>query len=71
MHSTVPDAGISQDRVERGGEVRAAAADYELDQMRLIAQVHKQVAGLPGAPRPGGMLRDRAVCPPWRSPLDP
>jgi hypothetical protein len=26
--------------------------------MRLIAQVHEQVAGLLGGPRPGGMLRD-------------
>jgi hypothetical protein len=40
------------------GEVRSAVADHEPDPMRLIAQVHKQVACLLGGPRPGGMLRD-------------
>jgi hypothetical protein len=54
----VPDAGIGQGGVDCGGEVRAAVADHELDPMRLIAQVHEQVAGLLGGPRPGGMLRD-------------
>jgi hypothetical protein len=53
-----PDPGVSEDRVECSGEIRAAVADHEPDLMRLIAQVHEQVACLLGGPRPGGMLRD-------------
>ena len=52
-----PDASISENRVERGREVRAAVADHELDSARLLAEVHEQVAGLLGGPRPGGMQR--------------
>jgi hypothetical protein len=53
-----PDAGIGQHRVERGGEVRAAAADHELDPVRLFAEVHEKVAGLLCGPLAGGMLSD-------------
>src|ERR1019366_4534088 len=35
-----PDAGAGEDRVERGGEVRAAVADDERDPVRLLAGVH-------------------------------
>jgi hypothetical protein len=58
LQSTVRIPGIGEDRVERCGEVRAAVADQELDPVRLLAQVDKQVAFLLGGPRPGGMLRD-------------
>src|SRR5208282_702157 len=50
-----PDPGIGEDRVEGGGEVRAAVADHVLDPVRLLAEVHDQVAGLLGGPFPGGM----------------
>ncbi len=50
-----PDAGVSQDRAGRGGEVRSAIADHELDPMCLFAGVHQEVAGLLGGPRLGGM----------------
>ena len=53
-----PDASVGEDRVERGGEVRAAVADHELDPVRLFAEVHEQVAGLLGGPFPGGMQGD-------------
>src|ERR1035441_6440270 len=53
-----PDPGVGEDRVERGGEVRAAVADHERDPVRLVAEVHDQVAGLLGGPFPGGMLGD-------------
>ncbi len=53
-----PDPGIGEDRVECGGEVRATVADHELDPVRLIAEVHEEVAGLLGGPFPGGMQRD-------------
>jgi hypothetical protein len=53
-----PNAGIGQHRVERGGEVRAAVADHELDPVRLFARVHEKVAGLLCGPLPGGMLSD-------------
>jgi hypothetical protein len=45
-----PDLGVGQDRVECGGEVRAAVADHELDPVRLLVEVHEQVAGLLGGP---------------------
>ncbi len=35
-----PDPGIGEDRVERGGEVRAAVADHEPDSVRLLTEVH-------------------------------
>jgi hypothetical protein len=53
-----PYPGIGEDHVERGGEVRAAVADHELDPVRLLAEVHDQVAGLLGGPFPGGMQGD-------------
>ena len=53
-----PDAAAGEDRVERGGEVRSAVADHELDPMCLFAEVHDQVAGLLAGPFPGGMRRD-------------
>src|ERR1022692_1886819 len=43
-----PDADVGEDRVECGGEVRAAVADHELGLMRLVAEVHDQVACLAG-----------------------
>jgi hypothetical protein len=60
-----PDPGIGEDRVECGGEVRAAVADHELDPVRLLAEVHDQVAGLLGGPFPawitGAALAGRAA----------
>ena len=53
-----PDLGVGEDRVERGGEVRSAVADHELDPMCLFAKVHDQVAGLLGGPRSGWMQGD-------------
>jgi hypothetical protein len=38
----------------RGGEVRSAVADHELDPMCMFAEVHEEVAGLLGGPLPGG-----------------
>ena len=53
-----PDPGIGEDRVECGGEVRAVVADHELDPVRMLAEIHEQVAGLLGGPVPGGMQHD-------------
>jgi hypothetical protein len=33
-------------------------ADHELDPVRVLAEIHEQVAGLLGGPVPGGMERD-------------
>ena len=41
-----PDAGVGGDRVERGREIRATVADHEPDPVRLVAEVHDEVAGL-------------------------
>ncbi len=53
-----PDAAVGEDRAECGREIRAAVADHELDSMRLVAEVHQEVAGLLGGPRAGWMLGD-------------
>jgi hypothetical protein len=55
LQSTVRDPGIGEDRVERGGEVRAAVADHKPDSVRLLTEVHDQVAGLLGGPFPSWM----------------
>src|SRR5436190_10175122 len=49
-----PDPGIGEDRVERGGEVRAAVADHELAPVRLLAEIDEKVACLLSGPRAGG-----------------
>jgi hypothetical protein len=53
-----PDPGVGEDRVECGREIRAAVADHELDSVRLVVEVHEEVAGLLGRPRAGWMLGD-------------
>jgi len=53
-----PDAGVGEDRVERGRVVRSPVADHEPDPVRLPAEVHDQVAGLLGSPFPGWMRGD-------------
>src|SRR5260370_2772457 len=53
-----PGPGIGEDRAERSRVVRAAVADHELDQVRLLAQGHDQVPGLLGGPLPGWMPSD-------------
>jgi hypothetical protein len=53
-----PDPGVSEDRVECSRVVRATVADHELDPVRLLAEVHDQVAGLLGGPFPGWMQGD-------------
>jgi hypothetical protein len=65
-----PDPGISEDRVERGREVRAAVADHEPDLVCLVADVHDQVAGLLGGPFPGGMQGDAEDADPPGAVLD-
>src|SRR5450432_3187042 len=52
------DAGVGEDRVEGGGEVRSAVADHELGPVRLVAEVHEKVTGLLGGPRARWMLGD-------------
>jgi hypothetical protein len=66
-----PDPGVGEDRVERGGEVRAAVADHELDPVRLIAEVHEEVAGLLRGPSFGWMQRDSEDADPPGRVLDP
>jgi hypothetical protein len=52
-----PDAGVGEDGVEGGGEVRSAVADHERDPISLFAEVHEQVPDLPGGPLSCGMRR--------------
>ena len=51
-------ASMRKRTLERGGEVRTAVADHELDLIRLVTEIHDQVAGLLGGPLPGGMQGD-------------
>ena len=53
-----PDASVGKDCGDRGGEVRAAVADHELNPISLFAEVHEEVAGLLGGPVPGWMQGD-------------
>src|ERR1035441_3647408 len=53
-----PDPGVGEDCVERTREFAVAVADHESDPVRLVADIHDQVAGLLGGPFPGGMQRD-------------
>jgi hypothetical protein len=52
------DAGVGEDRVERGGEVRSAVANHELGPIGLFAEVREEVASLLGGPLSGGMQGD-------------
>src|SRR5690242_1623931 len=52
-----PGPGGLEDRVERGGEVRSAVADQELDALEPLVEAEGEVAGLlhgPLARRAGG-----------------
>ena len=53
-----PDASVGEDSVERAGEVGSAVADHELDPVRLLTEVHEEVACLLSGPLPGGVQRD-------------
>jgi hypothetical protein len=52
-----PDAGVGEDGVERGGEVRAAVADHELDPVRLLTEVQRRLQACWWS-TPGGVRRD-------------
>jgi hypothetical protein len=52
------DVGTGEYRVEGGGELAVAVADQELKAVGVLAEVHEQVAGLLGHPRPGGVGGD-------------
>ena len=49
------DTRVRQDRVERSRELTGPVADEEPKPADVLAEVHQQVAGLLGGPRPIGM----------------
>ena len=49
------DADVSQDGVERGGELAGSVADEEPEGGGAVVEVHQQVAGLLGGPGSGWM----------------
>jgi hypothetical protein len=53
-----PDAVVGEDGIERSGQLWSAVADHELYPVRLVAEIHDQVAGLLGGPFSGGMQGD-------------
>ena len=48
------DTRIGQHRVERGSELSGAIADEEPELGGVVAEIHDEVAGLLGGPRPVG-----------------
>ena len=52
------DVGAGEHGVERGGELAVSVADKESEPVGPLSEVHQQVAGLLGDPRPGGMGGD-------------
>jgi hypothetical protein len=56
------EADAREHRVERGGELGISVADQEREPAGVVAEVHKQVAGLLGHPGTGGMAVIPAMC---------
>jgi hypothetical protein len=52
------DASRGEHGVERGGELAVVVADQIPQPMRLLVEVHQQVAGLLGRPSSGGVGGD-------------
>src|SRR6266508_3269273 len=52
------DARISQDRIERDGELAGPVPDEKRERLRALAEVHEKVAGLLGGPGPAGVGGD-------------
>ena len=52
------DGGAGEHGVEGGGELGISVADQEPELFGLVAEVHQEVAGLLGDPRPGRMGGD-------------
>ena len=52
------DVGASEHGVERGSELAVPVADQEPEPVRVVAEVHQQVAGLLGHPVSGGVCGD-------------
>src|SRR5258705_4999256 len=57
-----PGAGGREDGVERGGEVRSAVADQELNVLEMLAEAEGKVAGLLYGPIAGGARGDPRMC---------
>src|SRR5258708_23582531 len=75
-----PGAGGREDGVERGGEVRSAVADQELDVLEPLVEAEGEVAGMLYGPLAGGAGRGgprstppgpRALAPPPAMSLRP
>ena len=58
MQSTVRIPASARTMSNAAVKFEPAVADHELDLMRLLAEVHDQVAGLLGCPFPGWMQSD-------------
>ncbi len=56
------DARIGQHRVERVRELSGAVADEEPEPRDVFAELHDQVAGVLGGPRPVGMPVTPRMC---------
>ena len=53
-----PDGVGDEDGVEGGGELGVAIADEELDRVRLVGELHREVPGLLGDPAGDRVRRD-------------
>jgi hypothetical protein len=52
------DVGRGEHSVEGGGELAVPVADQEAKPVGVVLEVHEQIAGLLGHPRPGGVGGD-------------
>jgi len=51
-------SGGSEDRIEAGGELAVAVPDEEAEVLHGVVEVHREIPGLLGQPRPGGVRGD-------------
>jgi hypothetical protein len=52
------DACGAEDRVERAGELPGPVADQEAEAGGILTEIHQEITGLLGGPRPIGMRGD-------------
>ena len=65
-----PGPGRLEDSVERGGEVRSAITDQELNVLEPLAEAEGEIAGLLHGPIAGGVRGDAAKMHPAGAMLD-
>jgi hypothetical protein len=55
------DAGAGEDRIKDGGELAAAVTDEESEPVRVVTEVHQEIAGRLCGPGPVGVWSSRGI----------